>query len=149
MRYLVVLLALIAMASCGGGSSTNCSFSDPQTPSYNLDGQTWYLDGTTPSNDCPYPVTTFSGAGTISQSGNTITVTGTGFSLTGQISGSQIRWGGTIELGGETLTIECTTLNVTGDDIGDTMSFSNVSWSTDYGTGTCSGTATGTFERTN
>jgi len=148
MKYLILALALATLVGCGGGSSTNCTFSDPVDPTYNLDGQTWYLDGTTPTNDCPYPDTTFSGSGTVSQSGNSISVTGTGFSLSGQISDGQIRWGGSIDLGDETLTIECTTIAVSGVDIGDTMSFSNVSWTVEYEGGSCSGTATGTFERT-
>lgn len=148
MRYLLVALALVIMAGCGGGSSSQCSFSDPVTPTYNLDGQVWNLAGTTPDNDCPDPVYTFDVNGTFSQNGNTLTATGSGFSFTGEISDGQIKWGGTISVGGETLTVECTTMNVNGVDIGDTMSFSNVSWSVDYGSGTCSGTATGTFTRT-
>lgn len=146
MKYLLVVLALVFMMGCGGGG-TECSFSDPTTPTYNLDGQTWNLYGTTPTNDCPQPVTTFDVVGTFTQSGNTLTASGQDFSLTGEISDAQIKWGGTIEIGGETLTVECTTMSVNGVDIGDTMTFSNVDWTVDYGTGTCSGTATGTFER--
>jgi|GEM_PF-4327985 len=148
MKYLIVALALATLVGCGGGgSSTNCTFSDPQTATVNLDGQTWSLSGTTPTNNCPYPVYTFYGIGTISQSGNTITVSGTGFSLTGQISGNQIIWGGTISSGDETITISCTTVTASSTTIGSTMSFSGTSWTVDYGDGTCSGTADGTFTR--
>jgi hypothetical protein len=146
MRYLLVVLALVLMAGCGGGGS-ECSFSDPQTPTYSLDGQTWELIGTTPENDCPDPVTTFDVSGTFTQSGNTLSVSSAGITLTGQISDSQVRWGGSITIGGETTTIECTTMTVSGVDIGDTMTFSNASWTVDYGEGTCSGTASGTFTR--
>lgn len=147
MRYLIVLFAVVMMAGCGGGGGTDCSFSDPTTPSYDLDGQFWSLSGTTPQNDCPDPVYTFDVSGTFSQDGNTLTVSGSGVTLTGEISGNQIKWGGTISAGGETITIECTTMLVGGVDIGDTMTFSNTSWTVDYGEGTCSGTASGTFTR--
>jgi hypothetical protein len=148
MKYLITLLAIFFLVSCGGGGgSTDCSFSDPVTPTYNLDGQFWTMSGTTPTNNCPDPVYTFSVSGTFSQSGNTLTVSGEGVTLTGQISDGQIKWGGTIQDGDETLTIECTTMNVNGVDIGDTMSFTNANWTVDYGTGSCSGTADGTFTR--
>ena len=147
MRYLVVMLALVFFMGCGGGSG-DCEFSDAETPTYDLDGQVWNVAGITPDNDCPVPVEVFDVSGTFEQDGNTLTASGTGFVLTGQISAGQIKWGGTITLGDETLTISCTTMNITGDDVGDTMSFSNVSWTVDYGSGTCDGTATGTFTRT-
>ncbi|MFH1830632.1 MAG: hypothetical protein ABH871_07645 [Pseudomonadota bacterium] len=147
MRYLFVMLALVFFMGCGGGGG-DCSFSDPQTATYNLDDQTWNLTGTTPGNNCPAPVTTFNVSGTFTQSGNTLSVSGAGFTLTGEISGSQIKWGGSITVGGESLTIECTTMNVNGVDVGDTMTFTNSSWTVDYGEGTCSGTASGTFTRT-
>ena len=148
MKYFVVVLAAVILVSCGGGGgSTTCTFSDPTTPTYNLDGQYWAMAGTTPTNNCPDPVYTLSAAGTMSQNGNTITVSGPGFSLTGEISGSQIKWGGTITDGDETMTIECSTVNVTGVDIGDTIEFSNVSWTVEYEGGSCTGTATGAFTR--
>ena len=148
MKYLVVALAAVVLMGCGGGGSSTCSFSDPTTPTYDMNGQDWLMAGTTPTNNCPDPVTTFAAEGTITQSGNTITVSGTGFSLTGEVSGNQIKWGGTITAGDETMTIECTTVTVNGVDIGDTITFSNVSWTVEYDGGSCSGTATGTFTRT-
>ena len=146
MKYALVLLALVFFVGCGGGSSS-CIFSDPETPIYDLDGQVWTLTGTTPTNDCPDPVTTYSATGTFTQSGNTLTASGSGFTFTGEISDNQVKWGGTVTVGGETMTVSCTTLTATGVDIGDTMSYTGTSWSTDYGTGSCSGTADGTFTR--
>lgn len=149
MKHLFVALALLALVGCGGGSgsSTTCTFSDPVTPTYDLDGQYWVLSGDTPINNCPYPNYTFYVEGTFSQSGNSLTVTGDGVSITGQISDGQIRWGGTIQSGDETIEIECTTMFVNGVDIGDEMTFTGTSWTVDYGEGTCSGTADGTFTR--
>ncbi len=147
MRYLFVVLALVTLVGCGGGG-TECAFSEPTTPTYDLDGQTWELVGTTPENNCPVPVTTFDVSGTFTQSGNTLSVSSEGITLTGEISANQIMWGGSITIGGETTTIECTTMTVAGVEIGDTMSFANAAWTVDYGDGTCSGTASGTFTRT-
>lgn len=149
MKYLLVAVALMALVGCGGGSgsTTTCTFSDPVTPTYDLNGQYWVLSGETPINNCPYPNYTFYVEGTFSQNGNTITVQGDDVSITGQISDGQIRWGGTIQSGGETITIECTTMVVNGVDIGDEMTFTNTSWTVDYGDGICSGTADGTFTR--
>ena len=149
MKHLILALALLALVGCGGGggTSTTCTFSDPVTPTYDLGGQSCFLNGDTPTNDCPDPQYTFYVEGTFSQNGNSLTFTGDDVSIQGQISDGQVRWGGTITSGNETITIACTTMIVNGTATGDEMTFTNTTWTVDYGTGTCSGTADGTFTR--
>lgn len=148
-RIMWMFAAVILLNHCGsGGGSGDCSFTTLSTPSVDLDGTVWTLSGTTPTNDCPAPTTSFSGSGTFSQSSNTLTASSSGMSVTGQISGSQIKWGGTLTLGSETITVSCTTMSVSTIAVGDTMTFSSAAWTSDFGSGTCSGTASGTFTRT-
>lgn len=145
----VGLLLAFALASCGSSSSgSSCGFSDPESPTYDLNGDVWSLDGTTPTNDCPAAVTSYSGSGSFSQSGNSLNATASGLSLKGEISGSQIKFGGTISLGDQTITIDCTTSSLTGESVGSSFTFSNTTWTSDYSGGTCNGTASGTFTRT-
>ncbi|MBI1908890.1 MAG: hypothetical protein HYS22_01815 [Deltaproteobacteria bacterium] len=146
--FVLAMLASFLLVSCGGGGSS-CGFDDPSTPTFNLDGTVWSLEGTTPSNNCPDPTTTFSGSGTFTQSGNTLTATSSGISLKGEISGSQIKFAGDLTIGTETITIDCTTATLTSNSVGSTFSFSGTTWESDYGSGTCDGTSSGTFTRTN
>ncbi|MBI2346892.1 MAG: hypothetical protein HYV03_08490 [Deltaproteobacteria bacterium] len=143
-----LLAVFFVLAGCGGSGAGSCSFSTLETAAFNLDGTVWSLSGTTPSNDCPSPTTSFTGSGTFSQSGNTLTATSSGISLTGQISGSQVKFAGNLAVGTETITIDCTTATLTTNAVGSTFSYTGATWTSVHSSGSCSGTSNGTFTRT-
>ena len=169
MRYLIVLVSLVFLVSCGGGggggsSDLSCAPTDLATPTVDLNTAEigpWTLILTQTSSTCPAPPDSITCTLNMTVTGNDVAISGTcqtddGVTVTlsgisGKVSASTLYWGGTMSetVGSytETDTVPCTSVAFISNFESQTFSVTiSVAWSDSGESGTCSTTFSGKFQ---
>lgn len=169
MRYLIALVSLVMIMSCGGGdgggnsNDLSCAPSTLQTPTIDMNtaelGQ-WTLTLTETSSTCDFPPNEITCLLNMSVSGNDVSIDGTCTStgvtveignIQGIISGDTLYWGATMSASvddySETDTVPCNGVQFISNGQSETFSTTvTVEWSNGAESGTCQTTFSGIFD---